>query len=311
MENKSHAIAAGLFTILLVAATIAIGMWLTRDQSTWIPYEIATEHSIPGLSPQAAVRYRGLDVGRVDTIRFDPEQAGRILVGIRVRPDTPITHSTFASLGYQGVTGVAYVQLDDDGSKPAPLPSSEADPARLAMRPGLFEQLQYRGLAIMEQTEDLARRLNVLMTDENQQTILAAFDNVSRAAREIEKVPRQLEPALASIAPVMRRAERAMGSLETVAGNGARLTANLDGMVDDLRAPDGTLARIAGAAEQVGSVAYRIENETLPIVTDVRSSIRALNRALDNLAERPQSVLYGAPVVAPGPGEPGFVAPSR
>ena len=43
-----------------------IGLWLNRDRVERVPYEIATKLSIPGLNPQAAVRYRGLDVGKVD-----------------------------------------------------------------------------------------------------------------------------------------------------------------------------------------------------------------------------------------------------
>src|SRR6476660_360616 len=121
MENKSHALLAGIFTIALLTAAILIALWFNRDRVEWVPYEIATKLSIPGLNPQAAVRYRGLDVGKVDDILFDPNAVGQILVRISVRPDTPITQSTFATLGYQGVTGIAYVQLDDDGSRPVKL----------------------------------------------------------------------------------------------------------------------------------------------------------------------------------------------
>jgi phospholipid/cholesterol/gamma-HCH transport system substrate-binding protein len=39
--------------------------------------------------------------------------------------------------------------------------------------------------------------------------------------------------------------------------------------------------------------------------------MRKLNDTLDNLNERPSSVLFGAPPAAPGPGEPGFTPPER
>ena len=311
MENKSHALVAGLFTLLLLATTIAVAMWLTRDRTGWVPYQIATRQSVTGLSPQAAVRYRGLDVGHVESIRFDPDTPGQILVHINVRPETPVTRSTFATLGYQGVTGVAYVHLDDDGSAPAPLQTSAAEPARIPMRPSLFDQLQERGLAIMEQTEKVVQRVGTLLEDKNQQAILSAFENVSRAAAEFEALPRRLEPALARLPALAAQAQRTFGTLEAAAADARRLTGNLDGMVSELRAPDGTLDTITRTADQFGSLATRLENETLPLANDVRTSVRALNRTLNNLSERPQSVLFGSPDVAPGPGEPGFVAPAR
>src|SRR3954466_15485830 len=106
MENKAHALIAGLFTIVLLTAAVLIAIWFNRDRVERVPYELATKLSIPGLNPQAAVRYRGVDVGRVDEVSFDPNVPGQILVHISVNPDTPITRSTYGTLGYQGVTGI-------------------------------------------------------------------------------------------------------------------------------------------------------------------------------------------------------------
>src|SRR5690606_14595885 len=146
-----------------------------RDRVERIPYEIATTLSVPGLNPQAGVRYRGLDVGRVDEVLFDPEKPGQILIRFSVSKDTPITQSTFATLSYQGVTGLAYVQLDDTGKDPTLLPSSKDKIARIDLRPGLLDTLQLRGLTILKQTEELADRVNTLLSEQNQEKILAAF----------------------------------------------------------------------------------------------------------------------------------------
>src|SRR3546814_13062773 len=125
MENKANALSAGIFTIVVVLGGGLIALWFNRDRVERVPYEVATTLSIPGLNPQASVRYRGLDVGRVDKILFDSQKAGRILIRFSVAKNTPITNSTFATLGYQGVTGIAYVQLDDNGENSTLLPSSE------------------------------------------------------------------------------------------------------------------------------------------------------------------------------------------
>lgn len=311
MENKSHALIAGAFTIVMLAAAVFIGMWLNRDRVQWVPYQIATRLSIPGLNPQAAVRYRGLDVGKVEDISFDPDVVGRILVSISVKPDTPITQSTFATLGYQGVTGIAYVQLDDDGSRPVRMPSSPQRIARIEMRPSLFDQLQNRGLAILQQTEELARRVNGLLSADNQKAILNAFDNVNKAATEIETIPRQLQPTLAKLPALAVQARQTLGSLDALSRQASSLAGNLDGMAVKLQQANGPIDKLGSSAEQVGAVANRLEHETLPLANDVRSSLRSLNRTLDSLNERPQSVLFGLPAAQPGPGEDGFAASAR
>lgn len=311
MENKAHALIAGLFTIVLLTAAILIGVWFNRDREERVPYQIATKLSVPGLNPQADVRYRGLDVGKVDEISFDPQVVGQILVHISVRPDTPITQSTFATLGYQGVTGIAYVQLDDDGSRPVKLHSSSQQVARIEMRPSLFDQLQTRGLAILQQTEEVAKSLNNMLNPANQKAILTAFDNVSKAATEIETIPRQLQPTLAKLPAMTNQAQQTLSSLNTLSKDASALANSLNGITTKLQAPGGTIATITDTAERLGSVAARLEHDTLPLANDARSSIRALNRTLDTISERPQSVLFGAPVIAPGPGEAGFTAPSK
>ena len=304
MENKAHAIIAGLFTIAMLVAAILAAIWFNRDREVRMPYQIATRLSVPGLNPQAAVRYRGLDVGRVDRIGFDPQVAGQILVDISVKPDTPITRSTFATLGYQGVTGLAYVQLDDAGGNPARVPSSKAQVARIELRPSLLDSLQSKGLAILGQTEELTKRLGVLLNDDNQQTILNAFNNVSRAAVAVEALPRQLEPTLAAMPALASEAQRSLVAL-------SRLARNADALATGMQGPDGAVARVGAAADDVSAVADRFTLEVLPLTSDVRASLRVLNRTLNGLTERPQSILFGGPGVRPGPGETGFAAPSN
>lgn len=311
MENKSHAMMAGLFTIVLLTAAILIGMWFSRDDDERVPYQIATKLSVPGLNPQAAVRYRGLDVGKVDAISFDPNVVGQILVHISVQPDTPITHSTFATLGYQGVTGIAYVQLDDDGSQPVKLPSSAEQVARIEMRPSLFDELQTRGLAILQQTEEVTKRINSMLDPANQEAILAAFNNVSKAATELESIPRLMQPTLAKLPGLVNQAQGTLDALTTLSKDASALTGNLNGFATAMQAEGGPVDKLSETADQVGSAANKLRHETLPLVNDIRSSVRALNRTLDRVSDRPQSILFGPPDPVPGPGEPGFIAPPK
>ena len=73
MENRAHALAAGLFVIFLSVAMAAAAMWLSGETVIRDSYLLESKGSVSGLNPQAAVRYRGVDVGKVEDIRFDPE----------------------------------------------------------------------------------------------------------------------------------------------------------------------------------------------------------------------------------------------
>jgi phospholipid/cholesterol/gamma-HCH transport system substrate-binding protein len=98
MENKSHALAAGAFVLLVAALLVTLAVWLTRESGMHRAYEISTRDAVTGLQPQASVRFRGVKVGQVSDITFDAQQPGNVLVHIDVDAATPITRSTFATL---------------------------------------------------------------------------------------------------------------------------------------------------------------------------------------------------------------------
>lgn len=294
---------AGIFTIVLLIAAALIALWFNRDRVERIPYEIATTLSVPGLNPQAGVRYRGLDVGRVDAVLFDPQKPGQILIRFSVSKDTPITHSTFATLSYQGVTGLAYVQLDDDGQNPTLMPSSKKKPARIELRPGLLDLLQLRGLAILKQTEDVAARVNTMLSDKNQASILAAFTDVSKAANKVGRASDQLQPTLDKLPALALKTDRMLTSLNKLSDDAGVLARKLN-------APDGPLNSFNDAASNIGSAASIVEYEVVPLIDETRSSMRALNRTMETFNQRPQSILFGAGAAQPGPGEAGFSTPA-
>ena len=76
MENKAHALVAGLFVVVLAALLLGLGAWLTHDNGPRVRYEISTRDSVTGLAEQAPVRYRGVDVGKVTSIGFDRRRQG-------------------------------------------------------------------------------------------------------------------------------------------------------------------------------------------------------------------------------------------
>ncbi len=307
MENRSHALMTGIFTITLLVAAVLFGIWFNRDRVQYDPYLIATTQSIPGLNPQAAVRYRGLEVGKVDAIDFDPKMAGQILVHLSIDPATPITKTTYATLGYQGVTGIAYIQLDDESVGSPALGTSKNNPSRIPLQPGLFDQLEKRGTAILGQAEEVTRKLNDLLSPANRKTILAAFSDVSEAAQGYKDIAVQLDPAVQKIPALVERTDKALRSVDTLANEASKVARSLQG-------PDGAVQRITASVDRattsVEAVASGIELETLPGVTgladETKSSMRAIRRTMNNLSDRPQSILFGAPGTPPGPGEPGF-----
>lgn len=315
MENKSHAFWAGLFTVVMVVAIAAAAFLFNVDRSVRIPFDLIARTNVTGLYPDAAVRYRGLDVGKVQSIKFDRTHPGQILIRILVDKNAPITHSTFGTLGLQGVTGLAFIQLDDTGKDLAPLVSSAKDVAQLPMRPGLFDQLQARGDVLLRQIEKTVRDVDLLLSPEMRDQLMATAASLQHAADGVTTLTAQMGPAVGKLPGTLNQLDQTLASTNR--------------MITGLNRPDGplqgTLNKVGTAAQQAGDaltamnatlqdISARVGYDTLPRVNslaeDVRSAVRAVDRAASTFDEAPNSLLFGAPRAAPGPGEPGFVWPA-
>jgi phospholipid/cholesterol/gamma-HCH transport system substrate-binding protein len=315
MENRSYALMTGFFTVALLVAAILVGLWLNRDRTEVHPFEIVTTQTIPGLNPQATVRYRGLEVGRVDDIIFDPRVTGQIMIKLSIEEGSPVTTTTFASLGYQGVTGIAFIQLDDDRTGSPLLKSDPQHVARIPLRAGLLDQLEKRGLAILEKTERITDGLNNILSTDNQDKLTGAIDHISKAAEAYGEIPKQLQPTLARLPGITNKLDQTMGSVNALAASANRTVQNYDRLATGLQAPGGPVERASAAIESLGGVTADLELHTLPHVVEMtdeaKTSLRAVRRTVTNLGDRPQSILFGAPTATPGPGEPGFVPPTK
>lgn len=304
MENKSHALWAGFFTLAMLCATIFAGIWLNRDKTLRTEYLIVTKKPVSGLNPQASVRYKGLAVGRVDRIYFDPEVKGQIDIKISINPETPITQSTFATLGYQGVTGIAFVQLDDDGSHPEKLVSHAALQGVIPLRPGLFEKIESSSSIILANAQLASERLLQFLTLENQKTMLSAFSSTAKATDRWSAVADDLKPTLQRMPRLAQQADQTLLSVQDLAKNVAQLSQQLGGLANQLQDPNGPLN------QTINSYGNLSENAR-SLTHDVTRTVRTFNQTLEQINENPQDLIWGRPAGMPGPGEAGFVNPKN
>lgn len=316
MENKSHAFWTGLFTIALLLAVAFTVFFFNVDRTVRVPYDLIARTNVTGLFTDAAVRYRGLGVGKVESIRFDKSHPGQIRIRILVDQNAPMTHSTFATLGFQGVTGIAFVQLDDTGKNTEALASSIQHVAEVPMRPGLFEQLQERGDVILKHFERLSEDADKFLSDDVREQLLDTTKSLKGAADGIAMLTKQVSPATEHLPQTLKQLDRTLASTNT--------------LIQNLNRPDGpfvtNLNKAGNAADQAAAalsdmndslryVTARVGFETLPrlysFTDDVGSAARSIDRAADTFSTNPRSVLFGAPQKSPGPGEPGFTWPAQ
>jgi phospholipid/cholesterol/gamma-HCH transport system substrate-binding protein len=305
MENRAYALMVGLFVICLGAAGVLALWWVSGGAQDTTKYLIISDKSVTGLNPQAAVRYRGVRVGKV--IDVDLQDSREVVILIRIDSDVPITRGTRAKIGTQGLTGMGFIQLDDDGSDSAPpKPGVAGGPLVIPMVPGLMDQATDSAQEIIGRLRKSSERMEQVLSAENVTRIDTTLKNLAASSASLEKALSQT----AGLASDMRRfsspenAERLSATLTQLQAT----SRNLPAAVDDFR---GALAKIDSAASRIdklgGDVQANLNSETLPrvnqLMLDLQASSQQLTRVLDDIERTPQALLLGKRQQAPGPGE--------
>jgi phospholipid/cholesterol/gamma-HCH transport system substrate-binding protein len=308
MENRAHALIAGLFTLLLGIGVVVAAMWLSRDSYDSSSYVLESRHPVTGLNVQATVKLRGVEVGKVESIEFENQNSGVILIGISVRDGTPITRGTVAQLRAQGITGLSYVMLEDDGKKPEPLPADSSDKtARITVNETLLDNLMDSARDFMADARQVTQRVNKLLGDRNQEQFTRALVNLEAASARAAAVALALEPAAKNMPALTTDTRQVMARADQLLGDLSGLTKELAQRVD-------ALDRVATSAENVGdstqALTAAMQKDTLPrinvLAEELARTSRGLDRLIAQLKREPQSVVFGRQTAAPGPGETGF-----
>lgn len=319
MESRSYAFITGLFVIGLVVAVIAWANWLAQEPQERKAYRVVATTPVSGLNAQAQVRYRGMSVGRVTSIRLDPGDRRKVLIDVEVNSDLPVTRGTYAQLGMEGITGIAYVHLLDDSQETAPPPTGASGLAELPLKPSFIDTMSDSAEGAVRDARELMAAVNAMLTPENRKRIGAALAS-------LEKVASNLETAAAKLPQTIARADDWLGpenlrlardSLERV-NETARTLPQIAGeserLVGDLRQLASEVGELAAQARElvgeIGQLSHNIKGDTLPQVgafaESADRSARRIGSLADDLSRNPDSVLWGRKPGRPGPGEPGF-----
>jgi phospholipid/cholesterol/gamma-HCH transport system substrate-binding protein len=313
MENRAHAILAGLFVLLLGIAGAVSLWWFSGAREPMREIELVSQGNVTGLNLQAAVRFRGIDAGRVETITIDPADPRNILVRISLREDLPVTRGTKASLGYQGVTGLAFVQLEDRGTDLRPLLAGNGDVPRIPLAASFMDELSEVAVSALGQLKTVAGQVEQLFSEDNMARMGQTLARFESAAKGMDETFREAPEMVASVrqlfAPAnQRRFAAALDKLEQASGEAAPAIVEFKALLVQLRE---TSEHIDQAAVAAGN---DLLNGSLPhlntLMKELTVTSKRLTRLIEEVDASPQMLLLGRGAMAPGPGEDGFKDPA-
>ncbi|MBK7901384.1 MAG: MCE family protein [Azonexus sp.] len=305
MENKSHAFLAGIFVIFFGLAGIGALFWFGGKKELTRDYVVVTRQNVTGLNPQGQVRYRGIQVGKVKAINLDPEDVRNILISISISREVPVTRGTIAKLGYQGITGLAHVLLEETGKDTTPL-DDEDPPPRIAMKPSLLDELGDSGAETLRQARHFLESASALLNEGNRARIASLLANAEGLSGQMKPTLDNLNGTLVQVRALL--SDENLKKLSATADQAAPLLAETRELVKHLAVTSEKLDSAIG--DPAGNGAAGVVPRLHELSADVSATSRQLSRVLRLIEDSPQALVFGAPPQPPGPGEPGFTPPA-
>ncbi|MEM1243924.1 MAG: MlaD family protein [Pseudomonadota bacterium] len=306
METKANYTLIGLFVITLMVGIVVITLWLyesltTKSYKTYITY---MNESVAGLSPQAPVKYNGVNVGYVSNIRLNLKNPEQVILTLKIEQDVPITQNTVAILTEQGITGIAYIGLRGaKGNELINIGPGQKYPV-IKSEPSFLTQLDATIRSLSKNIQEISNKVQQVVSQKNIENFDAMLANVKKITQtfsdnstEINTTIKDLKVLMHNTANVSKRFPQTINEIQ--AG-----TLSLKKMADSV---DATSISLKKAVKQTNITIQSIGNQITPKLYDTLDSINSIADNLKILSaelnQNPSIVLRGKTPPPLGPGE--------
>jgi phospholipid/cholesterol/gamma-HCH transport system substrate-binding protein len=300
MDRDVNYVAVGAFVLLVAAMAVSFVFWYTdqQDKRTYRNYEIYFDGSVSGLSAGSPVRYLGVDVGKVKRILLDPQQRKRVLVVVDIDSTAPIDNRTLALLSLQGVTGLLFIDLEQDkearvaGALPQGLnyPIIRSAPSELEM---LLSSLPNLATHVIE----LVGHFDQVFSDQNIRAFNATLENTRRASEHLPETLRDAQQLVADMRVASHDVQMAADDIHALAANSEpALQRALDNVVQVTEKLASTADRLDSfvAANEPGISHFTSQGlpELEQLLREGRDAARDFRDLSRSLKQNPSQLIY-------------------
>ena len=304
MEEKVNFAVVGAFVLVLSAALIGGVLWLSSGKSYRTVYDVYQTYmreSVAGLNLNAPVRYRGVEVGRVQKIALAPGNVEQVQLTLNIERGTPVKVDTVAVLQTQGLTGLAFVELTG-GGRDSPVLKAQKNEEYPVIKtgPSLMTRLDSAVTALLTNLNKTSENFNALMDEDNRRAVKNTLRDIEVLSRTLAARSAMIDSSLTNAARTMENTAKLSNELPQLAQRVQRSADAFDHMANEL-------ARAGTSASSTLDNTRQFTSETLPevhqLVIELRDLTGSLRHFSGELEQNPSMLLYGKPAAQRGPGE--------
>lgn len=309
MARKTSKFMIGLFVIIGVSIGLIAIVWLGAYKyfEKGRTYATYFDESVQGLQTDSTVKYRGVEVGRVEKIRVAPDNA-LIEAVMKINLKGELQRDYVAQLKAAGITGIVFIELDRKGPGEqdlSPKLSFASEYPIIASKPSEIKQILAGVQGVLDNLKKIDTKgisEGIVSTVANLNGVITKVDN-ALAEKRLDEIIVEAKNTLVKVQNLATNIEGEIHALN-LAKTGAHLesaTAKIDKIVNSGEIE----AALKEAKETIGKLNQwvdRLDKRSLTITNDVKvfsENLRRVSESLDMLIERvyasPSDLLFGQP----------------
>lgn len=285
METKANTALIGAFTLIVLALGFVFVYWLARGagDNSGAHLTVIFEDPVTGLSVGSQVVFNGIKIGDVETLDLDPQRPRVVIAGLAIQPHPAVKADTQVTLGFQGLTGVGYIEMAGGSPSLPPIWEAQPDPTIIATRSSM-QDLMAGARTILSRADETLQTLERTISDNS--------DDISLAVLDLRKFTGALAQNSEGIADVLK-------NVSTAATGIADATTKLDGIVSKSEAliaaldPEEvkqTFANIRTTSDSIAAEAGRF-GEIMDRADAVAANAQAFSASLPALGEKADTLV--------------------
>lgn len=296
----------GLFTLLVLVGGVIAVIWMAGiklDEDVAL-YDIYFEGNVTGLNPGNQVRYRGIPFGVVAAMRIDPENVERVKVTIEVPRKPPIKADAMASLEYQGITGVAFVQISGGTQEAEVLrrKPGEDNPV-IASRPSQIDVVMQKAPELVTRFIALVDRANLLLSPANQEKFAQILGNVEgitgNLANSGEDIRVMLRDGARTLEDVRAAASEARAAMTQMRGSTDRISGDAEAAIKDARKMVAEMREMVallggdarGTLSEMKGLTRDLRISTLEFAGGMSAALKSVEREMDGVGSEARAAI--------------------
>lgn len=287
METRANYVTIGLFVLVVIAGAFFFVYWLhaSRDAGERAAIDILFPGSVTGLAVGAPVYFNGIRVGDVSKLSFAGDGSTNVMARLSVDATVPLKKDIKAELGFQGLTGIAYVSLLGGSQQAASLFAGEDGqiPLITADR-SAFEDLLQGARDILEKADTTLGTIEKVVT-ENAPAISSTIQNVDEFSKALAANSGAVETLFKDVGRAANTIADLSDRLQTIVTQVEGLVAEVGPdkvkhVVDNLTAFSDSLGRAGAQVDAVMADVARGTEELQRFIDGLNVSLDGVNRVI-------------------------------